>query len=61
VERPSLEKIFPKSILQDIVKRDEKISKAVKRHGYPQRGVADYLEMHFTSISRILRERGNAK
>jgi len=61
IDRPSLEKIFSKSILQDIGKRNEKISEAVERHGYRQREVADYLEMHFTSISRILRERGNAK
>jgi REP element-mobilizing transposase RayT len=58
IDRPSLEKIFPKNILKDISKRNRKISEAVRRHGYRQREVADYLEMHFTSISRILRERG---
>jgi putative transposase len=58
IDRPSLEKIFSKSILKDISKRNKKISEAVQRHGYRQREVADYLEMHFTSISRILRERG---
>jgi REP element-mobilizing transposase RayT len=58
IDRPSLEKIFSKNILKDIGKRNRKISEAVRRHGYRQREVADYLEMHFTSISRILRERG---
>jgi REP element-mobilizing transposase RayT len=58
IDRPSLEIIFSKSILKDISKRNKKISEAVQRHGYRQREVADYLEMHFTSISRILRERG---
>ena len=58
VDRPSLDKIFSKNILKDISKRNRKISEAVRRHGYRQREVADYLEMHFTSISRILRERG---
>jgi len=58
IDRPSLEKIFSKSVLKDISKRDRKISEAVQRHGYRQREVADYLEMHFTSISRILREKG---
>jgi putative transposase len=57
-DRPSLEKIFSKNILKDISKRNRKISEAVRRHGYRQREVADYLEMHFTSISRILREIG---
>jgi len=61
VNRPSLQKIFSKSILQDIGKRNEKIADAVERHGYRQREVANYLGMHFTSISRILRERGDAK
>ena len=58
IDRPSLENIFSKNILKDISKRNRKISEAVRRHGYRQREVADYLEMHFTSISRILRERG---
>ena len=58
IDRPSLEKIFSKNILKDISKRNRKISEAVRRHGYRQREIADYLEMHFTSISRILRERG---
>jgi len=58
IDRPSLENIFSKNILKDISKRNRKISEAVRRHGYRQREVADYLKMHFTSISRILRERG---
>jgi len=58
IDRPSLENIFSKNILKDISKRNRKILEAVRRHGYRQREVADYLEMHFTSISRILRERG---
>jgi hypothetical protein len=57
-DRPSLEKIFSGNIVQDIGKRNEKIQEAVQRYGYRQREVADYLDMHFTSISRILRERG---
>jgi putative transposase len=31
--------------------------KAVLEHGYTQREVADHLEIHFTSVSRILRKR----
>lgn len=57
LDRPNLEKIFPENILHDIGKRNEKIKEAVERYGYRQREVAEYLEMHFTSISRILRER----
>jgi len=57
-DRPSLENIFSGNILKDIGKRNEKIQEAVQRYGYRQREVADYLDMHFTSISRILREKG---
>jgi plasmid maintenance system antidote protein VapI len=38
-------------------KRNKKIEEAVERYGYAQREVADHLGMHFTSISRIMRER----
>jgi hypothetical protein len=55
-DRPSLTHIFSGKIMQDIGKRNEKIQEAVQRYGYRQREVADYLDMHFTSISRILRE-----
>ena len=52
-----LTQIFSGKIVQDIGKRNEKIQEAVLRYGYRQREVADYLDMHFTSISRILREK----
>ncbi len=56
VDRPSLDKIFSKA--EDIVKRNEKILEAVDQHGYKQRDIAAYLGMHFTSVSRILRQAG---
>jgi REP element-mobilizing transposase RayT len=56
-DRPSIEKIFSGKIFQDVSKRNEKIQEAVYRYGYRQREVADYLDMHFTSISRILRNK----
>jgi REP element-mobilizing transposase RayT len=56
-DRPSLQQIFLEKTVQDIGKRNEKIQEAVQRYGYRQREVADYLDMHFTSISRILREK----
>jgi hypothetical protein len=54
--RPELEEIFKASIVQGIRKRNKRIIDAVQRYGYTQREVADYLGMHFTSISRIIRE-----
>ncbi len=56
-DRPALEKIFDKSILDDKRKRDEKIAETVEKYGYTQRAVADHLGMHFTYVSRILRGR----
>jgi len=56
VDRPRLDKIFSKAVLQDTVKRNEKILEAVNQHGYKQRDIAKHLGMHFTSVSRILRQ-----
>lgn len=36
---------------------NEEIEGAVERCGYTQREVADHLGMHFSSISRIMRQR----
>jgi REP element-mobilizing transposase RayT len=53
--RPELDKIFTKSILNDKRKRDNKIAEAIEKYGYTQRSIADHLGVHFTYISRILR------
>jgi hypothetical protein len=55
--RPALEKIFTRSILADKRKRDRKIAEMIEKYGYTQRSIADHLGVHFTYISRILRER----
>ena len=57
VNRPSLQKLFPERILQDKRKRDKKIAEAVELHGYRQKEIADYLGLHYTSISRIMSEK----
>jgi len=57
LNRPGLGQLFSARILQDMANRNEMIEEALQRHGYTQREVADYLGMHFTSISRIMRER----
>lgn len=54
--RPELKDLFGEKHLRDKVKRAERIKAAVERHGYSQREIADYLGMHFSSVSRILRE-----
>ena len=46
---------MPPSVLRD----KRKINEAVDGCGYAQREVADYLEMYFTSVNRIVRGIGN--
>jgi putative transposase len=55
--RPELDKIFTESIVRDKRKRDRKIAEAIEKHGYTQRSVANHLGIHFTYVSRILREK----
>ena len=54
--RPSLDSIFAKNILRDKSQRDNKIITAIYDFGYTQRAIANYLGLHFTYISRIVRE-----
>jgi transcriptional regulator with XRE-family HTH domain len=42
-------------------RRDEKVEEAVEGHGYTQREVADFLGLHFTSVSRIMKPRNKIK
>ena len=55
MNRPPLKDIFIADILKDKRERNEKIIEAVDSCGYTQREVADYLGIHFTSVSRIMR------
>ena len=59
LNRPSLGQLFIGRVLRDMDKRNEKIEEAVEKYGYKQREIADHLRMHFTSVSRIMREREN--
>jgi hypothetical protein len=57
VNRPELGKIFTEGVLRDRGRRDQRVEEAVERHGYTQREVADFLGLHFTSVSRIMNQR----
>ena len=57
LNRPGLGQLLSGKVLQEMGKRNERIEEVVERYGYTQREVADHLGMHFTSISRIMRER----
>ena len=38
-------------------KRDKRVIEAVARYGHSQREIADNLDMHYATISRIINER----
>jgi REP element-mobilizing transposase RayT len=58
VDRPFLAKIFTEKVVRDKKKRDRKIAEAVEKHLYSQREIAGHLGLHYTSVSRIINERG---
>jgi len=49
-------KLFDEGIKRDREKRKEKVREAVERHGYSQKEVADYIGVHYSVISRLLKE-----
>jgi putative transposase len=51
VSRPSLKKLFDGKRAK--ATRDTVIGQAVHRHGYSQREVADWLGLHYATVSRI--------
>ena len=51
--RPSLEKLFSRS-RRGKQSRDELIAKAVKDHGYSQMELARFLDLHYSTLSRIV-------
>ena len=55
INRPPLDRLF-KDALKDKRKRDKKIEEATERYGYSQKEIADYLGMHYSTISRLMRK-----
>jgi hypothetical protein len=55
--RPGMDEIFSEVINRDMGRRNQKVVEAVAGYGYTQREVADFLGLHFTSISRIMHKR----
>ena len=54
LNRPGLTEIF-KNARGGKRKRDRGIAEAVKRWGYSEREVADYLRLHYSTVSRLIR------
>jgi hypothetical protein len=56
LNRPELEEIFQKEVIRNRRKRNGKIKEAVENHGYSQKEIAHYLQMHYSTVSRLLKE-----
>ena len=54
--RPSLEKIF-----QTNDKREIKIYQASQKYGYTLKEIGQYLSLHYTTISKIIKKVGDKK
>jgi len=57
VNRPALEKIFKKEVLSNRKERNSRIKEAVNRYGYSQKEIADYLDLYYTTVSRIVNKK----
>ncbi len=53
LNRPGLEEIF-KNTEGEKRKRDRGIAEAVKRWGYSEKEIADYLRLHYSTVSRLI-------
>jgi DNA-directed RNA polymerase specialized sigma24 family protein len=56
MSRPSLQIIFEDAIVNK-KKRNEKIQTANYEHGYSQKEIADYLGMHYSTVSRLIKNK----
>lgn len=54
INRPELTTLFSENIISDKRTRNVMMVKAINKHGYSQKEIADHLEMHYTSISRVV-------
>lgn len=61
INRPRLDSLFKKRELKNKPIRDRKIAEAIERYGYNQKEVADYLKMHYSTISRVIKNEAMSK
>lgn len=54
LHRPALEQFFPNEARRDKKLRDRLVVEAVEVHGYDQKTVADHLQLHYSTVSRIM-------
>jgi putative transposase len=59
LKRPGLNEIFSGSPMKNKPNRGMGILEAIESHGYSQKEVADYLGLHYSTVSRLSRKRNN--
>jgi len=60
LNRPSLTEIF-KNTRGEKRRRNRGIAEAIRRWGYSEREVADYLRLHYSTVSRLIRRGADSK
>ena len=61
MEHPSLRQLFSEAVSQGKTVRDRIICEAVELHGYTQKAVADHLQLHYSTVNRILTRQDSKK
>ncbi len=59
-DRPKLDILFDEGIIKDKTKWNKTAKEAIERYGYTQKEVADFIGIHYSVISRLLK-RANAR
>ena len=54
LDRPSLDQLFPESVRNHKAIRNRVIVEAVENHSFAQRAVASHLQLHYSTVNRIL-------
>jgi putative transposase len=60
LNRPSLPEIF-KHTGEERRRRDTGIAEAVKKWGYSEREIANYLRLHYSTVSRLIKSRADSE
>ncbi len=55
-DRPRLGMLFDKGIIKDKAKRNKIAKEAIERYGYTQKEIADFVGIHYSVVSRLLKK-----
>ena len=55
-DRPRLDTLFDEGIIKDKTKRNKIAKEAIERYGYTQKEIADFVGIHYSVVSRLLKK-----